>query len=148
MRGICECGCGGQTRIAKLTDHRYGHVRGKPVRFIFNHHLPEVARRQRKRAKVTPDLYTVDEETGCWNWNGAMLATTGRNQYGRLHQGKHKRVLAHRWAYERLRGPIPEGLVIDHLCRNTKCVNPDHLELVTIAENNRRGLLGVLRKGA
>lgn len=42
---------------------------------------------------------------------------------------------AHRWAYENLVGPIPEGLVIDHLCRNKRCVNPDHLEAVTQQEN-------------
>ena len=47
---------------------------------------------------------------------------------------------AHRVAYEALVGPIPEGLHIDHLCRNKLCINPLHLEPVTCAENNRRGL--------
>jgi hypothetical protein len=46
---------------------------------------------------------------------------------------------AHRWMYEQKIGPIPKGLVIDHLCRNTRCVNPDHLEPVTRGENTRRG---------
>ncbi|WP_033356238.1 HNH endonuclease signature motif containing protein, partial [Kitasatospora aureofaciens] len=45
---------------------------------------------------------------------------------------------AHRYAYTQLVGPIPDGLVIDHLCRNPSCVNPAHLEPVTHAENMRR----------
>ncbi len=47
---------------------------------------------------------------------------------------------AHRWAYEQARGAIPDGMHLDHLCRNTLCVNPDHLQAVTARENLRRGV--------
>ena len=144
MGGICECGCGGQTRVAKLNDHRYGHIKGQHVRFIFNHHLPEVGRRQKQRAKVTPDLYTIDSATHCWNWNGALNSQIPGQMYGRIRVGHYRKKLAHRWVYEKLKGPIPNGLELDHLCRNTMCVNPDHLEPVTGTENIRRSKVAKL----
>lgn len=74
---------------------------------------------------------------GCWGWLGT-LQTSG---YGTFPIGRSGRVLAHRWAYEHLVGPIPAGLTIDHLCRNRACVNPSHMEVVTRGENTRRALL-------
>lgn len=79
-------------------------------------------------------LYRVDPEFGCWIWQGAC----SWNGYARVKRDG-KLVWAHRWYYEQLKGPIPEGKDLDHLCRNTKCVNPEHLEPVTKAENQRRG---------
>lgn len=77
-------------------------------------------------------LYDVID-TGCWIWRG----TPGANGYGRLSIG-NRPTYAHRAAYELHVGPIPAGLTIDHLCRVRMCVNPDHLEPVTRAENTRR----------
>ncbi len=76
----------------------------------------------------------VEKTTSCWNW------TAGINMggYGTFWSKKRHR-LAHRWSYEHFTGPIPDGLTIDHLCRNTKCVNPKHLEAVTQRENVFRG---------
>jgi hypothetical protein len=70
----------------------------------------------------------------CWVWT----ASRDKNGYGRFgYEGTTR--FAHRVAYELLVEPIPPGLVIDHLCRNKSCVNPDHLETVPWGENIRRG---------
>lgn len=72
----------------------------------------------------------------CWLW----AASVDRDGYGKFGQPTGGWVRAHRWAYEHLVGPIPDGLVIDHLCRVRSCVNPSHMEPVTPRENTERGL--------
>lgn len=116
---LCECGCGGFTNINKH----------EPRRFINQHHR-----------QLSAELYIVDPETGCWVWQRSLTKTGGYAQMrvnGRM-------VRAHRYFYEQKKGPIPSGLEPDHTCRNVKCVNPDHLEAVTHAENVRRSSMAKL----
>lgn len=81
----------------------------------------------------------VEKTESCWNWIGCLSnAGYGSFSLGKIN-GKAKSVLAHRFSYEILVGNIPNGLTIDHLCRNRKCVNPKHLEAVTMQVNNLRG---------
>lgn len=78
--------------------------------------------------------FTVGNRANCWLWHGAKM----KDGYGNF-KAAGRFVRAHRYAYELLVGPIPEGLVLDHLCRVPLCVNPSHLEPVTRRENVLRG---------
>ncbi len=80
------------------------------------------------------DKFTIG--SGCWIWHGAK-ETAGYGSISRGHRVEG-RARAHRLIYEWLVGPIPASLDLDHLCRVPACVNPDHLEPVTHAENMRR----------
>lgn len=79
--------------------------------------------------------HVVFDKNGCWCWNGYKMP----NGYGVIGTGKREKTYAHRAFYEGFRGPIPQGLAIDHLCRNRLCVNPSHLEPVSTGENFLRG---------
>lgn len=84
---------------------------------------------------ATPPPSNLDAEESvlgaCWPWT-KYVAPNGYGRAGRNQQ-------AHRWVYEKIIGPIPEGLTLDHLCRNRSCVNPWHMEPVTMRENTLRG---------
>lgn len=96
-----------------------------------------------RRTRLGPVRDTVAEaladrfeilDSGCWEWQGGRLPQ-GYGQFSWRGVGKS----AHLWSWLVSVGPIPEGLELDHLCRNRGCINPDHLEPVTHAENVRRG---------
>lgn len=87
----------------------------------------EARARERFWSKVT------EAPNGCWVWRAANNGGYGRFQY------YDKVAVAHRWAYEQMVGEIPDGLHLDHLCRNPSCVNPSHLDPVPSIVNIRRG---------
>lgn len=84
------------------------------------------------------------ETSGCWIWTGATWGPPGypKHKYGTMRiPGENcfrKKICAHKYAYETIFAPVPEGFELDHTCENKLCVNPHHLEVVTHAENIRR----------
>jgi hypothetical protein len=121
----CECGCGQTTRIAERTRASLGWVKGEPLRFV-NHH----------NKKARGPAYVVEDRgytTPCHIWQHSV----NNKGYGRVVIDCKER-LAHVDAWERVNGPVPTGLELDHLCLVKPCVNPDHLEAVTHRENMRR----------
>lgn len=90
-----------------------------------------------RMGKAHPQGYII-QENGCWDWVGYHRPSRGGNVYGYWWLNG-RQTPAHRAMYERHKGTIPAGLTLDHLCRNTICVNPAHLEAVTGKENILRG---------
>jgi hypothetical protein len=99
-----------------------------------------VKHRYRARRHGDPSIVLVEQDptvrfhasyvvtgSGCWEWQNSDTNQFGHGRFW----ADGERVGAHRWSYEHFVGPIPEGFVIDHLCRNPCCVNPEHLEPVT-----------------
>lgn len=128
---ICDCGCGQPTLLWTQTARSLGRVKGQPATIIHGH-------QSRNR---TPE-YIVDEH-GCWIWQHGKFGTG----YGLCCDAGHNRH-AHVVYWERVNGPVPAGLVLDHVyargCRSRLCVNPAHLEPVTQAENMRRSRRTIL----
>ena len=124
--GLCFCGCGQQAPIATQSNFVLGILKDHPMRFVHNHHTRKWVR------------YLVEDrgyKTPCWIWQLA----TDEDGYGKTTLNGVPQ-MAHRVYYERYVGPIPNGLLLDHLCRVRCCVNPEHLEPVDTLENTRRGL--------
>lgn len=93
--------------------------------------LPDTVLEDRAEERFWPKVFKTP---GCWLWLGCVNS----NGYGAF-AAVRRQIPAHRYAYEVKVGPIPEGMTLDHLCRIRRCVNPDHLDVVTRGENTLRG---------
>jgi hypothetical protein len=90
----------------------------------------------------------VKKTKTCWLWRGGLSGKMGKPTYGYFHPTHDTTVLAHRFAYETLYGYVLDCLEIEHLCDNSRCVNPEHLSPTTHRANMRRGNAMVgLRRG-
>lgn len=133
VKWLCRCSCGIEVLVdgAKL---RSGHTRSCGTCGAL------------RRPALARFLDRVVQDGDCWRWTGGLNgAGYGQFYIGGGGTGKG---YAHRWSYEFHIGPIPTGLHLDHLCRNRACVNPWHLEPVTIRENVLRGLSDSARNAA
>ena len=146
--GVCMCAelVPTETPVNMTRLCKYGHERP-----VTKHTCPrcavEATRRyiERKRLGLLKPRLTPDQRFDSYTcYAGDCIAWVGHSNDGRygafaLLRGKKRWVPAHRYAYIRARGPIPDGMMLDHLCRNTFCVNPSHLEVVTARQNFERG---------
>jgi hypothetical protein len=134
--GLCHCGCGERTALARKNDSGRGYIKGEPKRFRAGH----FAAKSR--------IFWLEEDHGystpCWVWkrnktlNGYAQRVATSKQSGTNY--------VHIQNYVAKYGPVPEGLDLDHLCRVRACVNPDHLEAVTRRENIRRSAKTILNE--
>ena len=122
VEGLCRCGCGESTSIAKKTDKRRGWIRGLPIQHVGGH---------QHRQSIGDAILKYSVETGnCWPWIGPRIPSG----YGVICYGRRK-LLAHRVVYEFFRGSIPDGHSVLHTCDNPSCVRPDHLFTGTLWDN-------------
>ncbi len=128
--GVCMCGCGLPVPMATRNYPERGLVMGHPVRYRPGHRQPW---------RAFSDRYLVDVSTGCWVWTGRARKGYGQLTLPRKNGAPRMSTAAHRYAYELAYGPVAHDAQLDHLCRNTLCVNPAHLEVVTGTVNVRRG---------
>lgn len=128
----CQCGCGLLAPISKYTVRAEGRIKGQPLRYIRGHNSGG-----NLRYRLLSQL-TFDQSSGCLLWSGTVLSTG----YGQIMVNGRK-LHVHRVMWEMFEGPIPEGLVLDHVkdrgCVNQHCASIAHLEPVTVRENTLRG---------
>ena len=123
--GLCRCGCGRKTTIAKLTINKRGIKKGRYYKYAKGHNRNNIIANNIK--------FTVDMKTGCWNWDGCI----NDKGYGIICINRI-RYRAHSYIYSIYKKRIRDNEELDHICNNPKCVNPNHLRSVTHKFNVRR----------
>lgn len=127
---VQDCDRQTRTQSADLCEKHYSRWKrhGDPLVVLKDHTPPE------QRWRYT---YRVDDR-GCWVWTGPLS-----RGYGVVSCGAGNQRSAHIFVWEQHNGPVPDGLELDHKCRNPACVRPAHLEAVTHLVNVRRGDAGI-----
>lgn len=149
LTGFCQCGCGHPTSIAKRTRRGAGWIKGQPLRFLRGHGGSRTGRIATPATNRIDSRIEIRSANECWSWTGS----TNPDGYGIVSENGSRRV-AHRVAYERVYGVIPDGLVVRHRCDNPPCCNPSHLVVGTHADNSKdmvergRSAKGIAHPGA
>ncbi len=119
--GLCLCGCGEKTPLAKASHRAIGNLRGHPVRYLTGHNR-----------RAAPGQQWDPDANGCHIWRGRL----DEHGYG-MTNGADRAVAkrAHTVAWIRVHGPVPTGRVLHHRCLNPACVNPAHLVCLTPVEH-------------
>ena len=146
LQGYCQCGCGQKTKLSDRNEKRRGYVKGEPRKFITGHN---------RTISILDERYYKILENSCWEFTGCINKANG---YGSISY-RSKQMTAHRAFYLFYKGQIPEKYVIDHLChkansncpggklcQHRRCVNPNHLEAITVGENVHRGQKSIMDK--
>lgn len=127
----CACGCGKTTSKIRWSDEPRGLVRGQYREYINGHY-------NRKPTEITENDYELEDRgfvTECWIWSG-HVDRKGYPIRQRSREGERAGTTrAHRISYEQFFGPIQDGMTIHHVCRQTRCINPGHLEPMSISDN-------------
>lgn len=126
--GLCQCGCGQRTAIARYTWRKRGMVKGEPLRYVSRHNF--------LKRPATEPVYAVEDrghETPCWIW----LRARNDRGYGQL-RVNGKLVYAHRYFFEQAHGIVlPDTIKLHHLCEQQPCMRHDHLEPLTHGQHMR-----------
>jgi HNH endonuclease len=122
--GLCKCGCGNRTPVAKRNEYRRGHVKGEPIPVLHGHN--------RRPRPPHFRLVRAGHDSPCYMWNhGKTSAGYAQTSFGRSTK------LVHRLTYEAANGTVPKGLELHHLCEHRDCMRPDHMVPLTHAEHAR-----------
>ena len=134
--GYCRCGCGSWLGFWEKNDRIHGRIKGEPKQFAPGHNA-------RLERASRPDYAVEDRgfDTPCWVWQKSIKVSG----HGQL-KVDGRPVLAHRHYYEQEKGLIPKGAEVVQLCGVRACVNPEHQEVISKKERNRRSVLAKLDK--